>query len=60
MNNAIPKELAKDYTGNKVEFYNAMLLNHYYLGNKTAACMTYEYMEKVRTGEYWAPKFTEL
>ena len=60
MNNAIPKTLAKEFAGNKTEFYNAMLLNNFYLGSKNSSCMTYEYMEKVRIGDFYVPKFTEL
>lgn len=56
----VTKEEAKVLTGSKHDMYQAMLANHFYLPNETAACVTIDYMQKVRKGTFWVPKYEEV
>jgi hypothetical protein len=53
-------EDARRYVGNKVDFYNAMLLNDYFMMTPKSSGCTREYMEQVRAGKYWVPRFTTM
>jgi hypothetical protein len=57
---AIPVSEANCKAKNKTEQYNAMLLNDYYLMASTCSGCTREYMDKVRSGKYWVPRWTAL
>jgi hypothetical protein len=51
---------AKQVVGNKLEFYNAMLLNDFFMMTVKSAGCTIPYMEAVRAGNFWVPRFTTM
>jgi hypothetical protein len=53
-------EEAKLYVGTKTDYYNAMLLNDYFMMTLKSSGCTIAYMDSVRAGKFWVPKFTTL
>jgi hypothetical protein len=53
-------EEVKQYVGSKTDYYNAMLLNDYFMMTLKSSGCTITYMDSVRAGKYWVPKFTTL
>lgn len=47
------------YANDKTSMYNAVYRNNFLLPPKHDTWLTFEFLDRVRTGLYWSPKISE-
>ena len=51
---------AQSFIKSRKHMYDSMIRNRFYLPSFKSPAITQEYMQLVRSGEYWCPKFDEV
>jgi hypothetical protein len=57
---AIKAQEAQDKVPDKLAFYHSMLRNHWYLPSYNSSIITKNYMEAVRNGLLWCPRYDDV
>jgi hypothetical protein len=60
MNSTLTIEQAKELVKTRDHLYKAMLRNGWYLPSLKSSIITQDYMNDVREGKFWCPKYKDL